>query len=375
MRFLKSILYYIIVVSLIFVAIIYFIINGKSENDYSSNQINNISHASGLDNRKPDFLKDLIWAVSPEELADPGSIYLFEDKLIIQDYQSARPLPVLKADGSFSHYIGNWGRGPGEFSSAGHTVLGSRKGNILIYDRETSKLLAFEIETGNFLAEKTTEPKTFPYLQGNRLISRAAVPYENFAYGITLSDDLTLMTDTVIFGNYSRLKNLTHARKNHLLKQGAVVIDNKQNAYIALNNSSLILGFDLNGEIIFENDTPINMGSLPDLQNIKLPASHRGALISPPLNMFPKHYVDVSVNDKYLAGLYSGFQIKNRQDFLDSHKANEGKTLHIFDKKDSKFLYKVNLDHPWISFALKDESVFAVSLIPEPEITKYKVLF
>ncbi|MGF1669518.1 MAG: 6-bladed beta-propeller, partial [Balneolaceae bacterium] len=178
MKIFINISIYILIVIILLISIIYIITDdGKNSETFIEHDITH-TRVSEPDYENSGFSLNLIWNVASSELAFPGSLYLYEDNLIVQDFKSIRPLPVLKTDGSFSHYIGNWGKGPGEFTSEGHTVLGIRNGNVLIYDRETSRLLAFDIETGNFVAEKQTEPKTFPYLQGDKLVSRAAVPFE-----------------------------------------------------------------------------------------------------------------------------------------------------------------------------------------------------
>ncbi|WP_069130073.1 6-bladed beta-propeller [Rhodohalobacter halophilus] len=313
------------------------------------------------------------WEVTSDNLANPYSLYKFHDYLIVQDNSSQKPLPVFKVDGVFSHFIGSWGKGPGEFSRDGHTVIGIQNEQILIYDRETSRILSFNISDGHFVNEKSVSLKTFPYLHGNKLISRAAVPFDHFAYGVSLLSDLSTDTDTTVYGYYQELKKLLPAKNNHLLKQGDVATDSNSNAFIALNNSSLIIGFDVDGNVIFMNEEPVNMGALPDLTKIDLPASLRGGLISPPLNMFPKHYVSVGVNDDYIIGVYSGFQINNRQDFLDADRANEGSILHIFDKKTSSYLESVDLDVPLRSLVLDGNDVYAISVSPEIKLKKFKL--
>lgn len=314
-----------------------------------------------------------IWDHAPGELANPYSIYHSDDYLVIQDLSSYRPLPVFKKDGTFLHYIGDWGKGPGEFSREGHSVIGIRDGDILIYDRETSRILSYEVESGKFVAESNSGLKTFPYLHGDKLINRAAIPYEHFAYGVTLNYDLSTEVDTVVYGRYDELDVLYAAKYNHLLKQGAVIEDDDNNIFIAFNNSSLIVGFDIDGNVIFYNDKPAKLGTLPDLRNIELPASLRGGLIGPPLNMFPKHYVSVAVNDSYVLGLYSGFQIKSREDLLDSDKANEGYLVNFFDKKNSDFITTLTLDFPLKSFVLDNETLYGISTYPDVTLVKYQL--
>lgn len=310
---------------------------------------------------------EVIWTTNDVYLGNPYKVLVKNEEIYIQDYNGEKPIPIFNNNGTFNNYISKWGKGPGELG-LGYKLLGFLDTDLIVYDDQTKRLLLFNPKSGNVLSERVFNLNN-PLFTGKKLIDKATIPYPAFSFGVSLNKNLTVREDTVVFGDYQSVPELRAAKKNHLLKQGPSKADNEGNIFFAFHDATLILGFSEQGEVIFKTDLPYGINELPNFVRHQLA---NVPLTSPNRDEYPKHYIGLSVDKKFIYGLYSGFQVKTRQDFLEVGKLNEGKILNVFNKQTNDYLFSVKLPHVLRDIAVTDNAIYAISVNPEVKLIKYR---
>jgi len=310
---------------------------------------------------------ELVWSTTDKYLANPHKVIAHKDRLYIQDYRGEKPIPVFDNNGCFIHYMGQWGRGAGELNM-GYKIVGFLDNYLVVFDDQTKRLILFDSGSGDPASEKILDIND-PILTGQSIISRVRVSLDALAFSVTLNQNLETGRDTVIIGNYKEVPEIAAAKNNYLLKQGPWDADNTGNVFMAFHDASLILGFTPSGEIIFKTSLPYRIDKLPDF--IRHPAAN-APLSSPNRDEYPKQYIGLTVDDKYVYGLYSGFQIKTRQDLLQVDKLSEGEILNIFNKQTSEYFFSLNLPYPFRDIAVADNALYALTVNPEVKLVKFK---
>lgn len=309
---------------------------------------------------------DMVWSSSHEALVNPYESIVNKSEIYIKDYRGIRPIAVFDTKGAFLRYLSNWGRGAGEIN-LGYRILGSFNGELLVFDDQTKRLLSLDSRSGDSLFEKTYNLHD-PILVGSRIVERAKVPFPGFAYGAVIEENLEISTNTTLYGNYEELPELQAAEKNHLLKQGPWAADSSGNVFFAFHDSSLILGFSSEGKIIFKTALPYQNSELPDF------ITHRASpepLSAPNRDEYPKQYISLTVDDNFIYGLYSGFQIRSRQDILLADKLIEGNLLNIFDKKTSQYLFTIRLEDSFRDITVTEDAIYAITINPKVMLIKF----
>ena len=81
-----------------------------------------------------------------------GQIYIDDDRIIIFDDSKNLNVLVFNSDGTFSHKIGELGRGAGEYISISDFTVDDKKDEIYLLDSEDAKVKKYSLSTGKFIS-------------------------------------------------------------------------------------------------------------------------------------------------------------------------------------------------------------------------------
>lgn len=81
-----------------------------------------------------------------------GQIYIDENRIIIFDDSENLNVLVFNSDGTFSHKIGELGRGAGEYISISDFTVDDKKDEIYLLDSEDAKVKKYSLSTGKFIS-------------------------------------------------------------------------------------------------------------------------------------------------------------------------------------------------------------------------------
>lgn len=78
-------------------------------------------------------------------------IYINNHYIIVFDDSENLSVLVFNLDGTFSHKIGEWGRGAGEYISISDFTVDDKKDEIYLLDSEDAKVKKYHLNTGKFI--------------------------------------------------------------------------------------------------------------------------------------------------------------------------------------------------------------------------------
>ena len=80
-----------------------------------------------------------------------GQIYIDDNRIIIFDDSKNLNVLVFNSDGTFSHKIGELGRGAGEYISISDFTVDDKKDEIYLLDSEDAKVKKYSLSSGEFI--------------------------------------------------------------------------------------------------------------------------------------------------------------------------------------------------------------------------------
>lgn len=80
-----------------------------------------------------------------------NQIYINDNHIVIFDDSENLNILVFNSDGTFSHKIGESGRGAGEYTSISDFTVDNKKDEIYLLDSEDSKVKKYSLNTGKFI--------------------------------------------------------------------------------------------------------------------------------------------------------------------------------------------------------------------------------
>lgn len=80
-----------------------------------------------------------------------GQIYIDDDHIIIFDDSKNLNVLVFNSDGTFSHKIGELGRGAGEYISISDFTVDDKRDEVYLLDSEDAKVKKYNLSTGKFI--------------------------------------------------------------------------------------------------------------------------------------------------------------------------------------------------------------------------------
>lgn len=84
-------------------------------------------------------------------IGDIKQIYINDNRIVVFDNSKNLSVLVFDLDGTFSHKIGELGRGAGEYISISDFTVDDKKDEIYLLDSEDSKVKKYNLSTGKFI--------------------------------------------------------------------------------------------------------------------------------------------------------------------------------------------------------------------------------
>lgn len=92
-------------------------------------------------------------------IGDIKEIYINDHRIVVFDNSENLNVLVFDLDGTFSHKIGELGRGAGEYISISDFTIDDKKDEIYLLDSEDSKVKKYNLSTGKFINSIPTNSK------------------------------------------------------------------------------------------------------------------------------------------------------------------------------------------------------------------------
>ncbi len=364
MIFNKSLIYLGIILIIIITGIILYIASDDN-NEIKTYDID-------LDHVKYLSIIDKEWALlneSENELYNPWQIKLIGETLYVWDAAGEHPVQLYNLDLENIGTLGEWGEGPGEFVNPIH-IIGSYRDTLIVHERMKNRLSLFDITTKNFiryidLFELLQKSALYATLSNSLLIIVDGDVTESFAKGFSIFDGTG--PDIIYYGDLNILHDLkpVTATRNFLLKEGSIISDNN-NLYVALRRSSLILGFSIDGELLFHNMEPHNI-DLPEYSDPNFVGSQ------PPVNWYPTTNISIGVDSKHLYTLYTGRQLTRRDVAANRfYLIRQTQILDVYDKYTGDYQYSTILPIPLSDMVVTDNAIYGISKDSEIKVVKFK---
>lgn len=302
-----------------------------------------------------------------DRLFNPYEVEVAGDRLVVRDSDGDAPFLVFDLDGAWKMNVGDWGEGPGEFQRARYGGTLSN-GDLLLIDVERRRAQQMDAETGEYIAEaRIPESATSPVPFDDWLIVTPVTSDEAVLAALPLRlDPLRIdLDDPRPFGPYARLPELTHAKKNYLLKQGPVIAAEDGNLYYALENAGFVSSFGPDLSLRFKTTDPVDV-PLPDFVRY----DERFTYNSPPRNWYPETFIDLSVDGDRLYALFSGTKVS--KDAPGSrYQLDQGTDVFVYNRADGELLQRIQLPEPVRALAAHDGALFGITVDAEVALKRY----
>lgn len=269
-------------------------------------------------------------------------------------YDSEGEYPIIRLDVDTGEWLGisGWGRGPGETLKGGNLYISSIKDTLVVYNSNGFNLLLFDVE-GKLLRSRNSLAFGNSYVIGIQdnlfravsinmlLMSTDSVLIESYRYdekGI-----VKLPTNSYI--PFEEHPDLEIFALNQLTRQGPYAVDAEGRMYLGNFYSSLLLGLDAGGTLLFKTYEP---DKIPIPKILPEKGKNGVSIKSPGPMTHTEITMGLAVDSQYVYALHSGVEpsfLKNIKSILDigSYNINEGKKLRLFDKFSGKFIHEVEL--------------------------------
>lgn len=306
------------------------------------------------------------WSQS-DRLFNPYEVAVAGDRLVVRDSDGDAPFLVFDPNGTWKMNVGTWGEGPGEFQRARYGGTLSN-GDLLLIDVQRRRAQQMDAETGAYVAEaRIPESATSPVPFGDWLIVTPVTSDEAVLAGLPLRlDPLRIdLNAPRPFGEYARLPELIHAKKNYLLKQGPVIAEEDGNLYYALENAGFVSSFAPDLSLRFKTSEPVDV-PLPDFVRY----DERFTYTSPPRNWYPETFIDLSVDGDRLYALFSGTKVS--KDAPGSrYQLDQGTDVFVYDRTSGALLQRIQLPDPVRAIAAHDDALFGLTVDSEVALKRY----
>lgn len=300
-------------------------------------------------------------------LNNPNRLFLLNGSVYVFDIYGDRPFIKFDSTGKYNYSFGGWGQGPGEMGESTTQFVGAIDNIILIHNHNRRKISCFNLN-GKF--QKQLEIPSTSYVSAALTSKNTLVLLDyfsdSFAVGYHVAEDISITNKKAIpVGQYEELPELENCRNNFLLKQGPICTDNEGNVFIGFQFSSLIVGFDDKGNNFFKTSEPENI-PIPEV------VAKAGVYKAPDVGKHPEINVSLAVDEKYVYAVYSGTQPTLLNFIFTLDELFQGEIVRVYDKKTSDYLWSFELPYPVRDIKVTEDSIFLLSVDPEPALIKYK---
>lgn len=307
--------------------------------------------------------------LNPTFVKNPIKIIINSNNIFISDFNVEESIKKFNLDGEFLGSFARQGQGPGEVSSVAR-FAGFYKDNIIISSAGRAHLFNF-----NDLTYKTTLTVKNVYAYRPQIFNNMMLVKSNnktaFVVSYTIDNNLNgIQNDVLYFGLFNEVEELLGCEENPLYKQGPVYNDNNERIFFSFKFTSLIIGFNQTGEVIFKTLKPYDTPFPPIYKR------DGATFTSAPINKHPEINIALAGDDKYIYSLYSGTILKKQKDIVfKRHELGQGEIIDIYDKQTSQYLGSHKLPYPARDMVATEKWLYILSVDPEVCIYKLKKPF
>lgn len=307
-----------------------------------------------------------------------GTVIDSRNYLYLYDAKGDYPLYMINLEDGDIREFGSWGRGPGEMSYDGEKRISVSDKFIYVYDLGMSRITVYNLD-GTYHNTITPPPGIFRgalyFINDENIIfiSHTNVRDDNsVATGYEVDETGEISTSGINYGLYEEHRDLIPKKNNALVKQGPVTVSKDDHFYIANYYSSIVMGFMLNGDVLFKTYEPDNV-PLPRVSQQR--EGGRMVYKAPDVAEYPQRAISLAVDDQYLYLVYSGNEITRWQIVRSLLGANlrlfEGKMLYVYDRYTGTFKYSAKLPVWTVSIAVDDDHIYLTTWEKNPRVIKY----
>ncbi len=296
-------------------------------------------------------------------LMNPYRLLVDDNDMFIFDPGSENMIIHMDTTGRYLSSFGPLGQGPGEINRVANFAGLTDK---YLFISNWKKIHIFNRHSSEFIKSLIVN---VPFGKPHKIFKDWIVVWgmdpEVIFIGYELSPEFNIQYDSILKLGYYDNRSLYPFRSNPLLKQGQVFSDSA-GIYFSFTNSSLILGFNESGELIFNTDKPYSI-RIPDV------VKYGNDDFSAPLrDKYPEVTIAITGDDKYIYTLYSGTVFKTRLGALtNAADIGQGELLNIYLRESGRFICSYKLPFPFRDICATDTNIYGLSV--DPEIAIYKL--
>lgn len=299
-------------------------------------------------------------------LMNPYKIYLLRDIICVEDPGADYKINCFDLTGNQTNSFGIEGQGPEELDQLNYFV-GNYNKTIFVYGMLSGRVLIYDLinKRGKGNINIINSFGISPFLFNNYLLERKMFS-DFFLSGKKVSKNYSLVEDDIKIGEINN--NYKECKKNPMLLAGSYFNYQDETIYISFINSSVLLGYNLKGDNIFESIEPDNI-LFPSTNSLKNDMSFH----SPARNRYPEVNIAITGDKKYIYTLFSGTILRSKKDLLlNSGDLGQGEILNIYNRKTSEFLGSYKLPYPMRDIVATESCIYGLSVDPEVAIYKLK---
>lgn len=298
-------------------------------------------------------------------ISNPYYFYYHHGKIYINDFGSDYPIKLIDSSGIAYKELTNKGQGPGEFAATPYFSSVYDNKYIFITDSGQRMVHLFDIMSDQFKKSLIFPDGLMPmyfYLSKNNILWGIPFIGDHLIVGYELLPNITLNDKIIKVGGYDNTSYFKNLKYNPLLKQGSFCGDKDGNIYYSFKFSSRIVGFNKEGEIIFNTTKPTNI-------DIPYYPGENGRYSAPSWKDHPIINIGLHCDENNIYSLFSG---AGKSENYNNDDGFEGKIINVYNIERNQYLGFIKLPYPVRDFFIAKNVIILLSVNPDISLKSYR---